>query len=417
MQSALRKELPGLAGLDQWDQLSRLQRMQSEVLARNPFWQQRLGSARIPDSAEEFRRLPLTTNHDLSVDLERYPPFGSNLTYPLEAYTKYHQTSGTIRRPLPVLDTAQSWDWWCRCWDAVLDVCGVRRGDRAFFAFSFAPFIGFWSAYEAVERRGILVVPGGGSSTTRRLRLLLETGCSLIFSTPTYALRMAEVAHREGLDLAGSDIRCAILAGEPGASLPSVRARIAEAWNAAVFDHAGSSETGAFGVPCPEGHGVFVNEREFIAEVLGVEDEQPVGEGETGELVLTNLGRWGWPVIRYRTGDLVRPKRLDQGLLLEGGLLGRVDQMMLVRGVNLHPSAIEEVVRSEAGNVEFRITAKRSRAMDEVDIEVEAASAVCQAICEEVRNSFGVRVEVRPVPQDSLPRWQAKAKRFRDLRQ
>lgn len=417
MQSALRKELPGLAGLDQWDQLSRLQRMQSEVLARNPFWQQRMGSARIPESAEEFRRLPLTTNHDLSVDLERYPPFGSNLTYPLETYTKYHQTSGTIRRPLPVFDTARSWDWWCRCWDAVLDVCGVRRGDRAFFAFSFAPFIGFWSAYEAVERRGILVVPGGGSSTTRRLRLLLETGCSLIFSTPTYALHMAEVANREGLNLASSDIRCAILAGEPGASLPSVRAQIAEAWNAAVFDHAGATETGAFGVPCPQGRGVFVNEREFIAEVLGVDDEQPIGEGETGELVLTNLGRWGWPVIRYRTGDLVRPKRLDEGLLLEGGLLGRIDQMMLVRGVNLHPSAIEEVVRSEAGNVEFRITVTRSRAMDEVDIEVEAASAVCQAIREEVRNSFGVRVEVRPVPRDSLPRWQAKAKRFLDLRQ
>ena len=417
MQRALKKGLPGLAGLDRWDQLPRLQKMQAEVLASNPFWQQRLGRASIPDSAEEFRRLPVTTNEDLSADLESHPPFGSNLTYPLEAYTKYHQTSGTIGRPLPVLDTARSWDWWCHCWDAVLDVCGVQREDRAFFAFSFAPFIGFWSAYEAVARRGILAVPGGGSGTPRRLRLLLETNCSLIFSTPTYALHMAEVAEREGLDLAGSAIRCAILAGEPGASLPAVRARIADAWNAEVFDHAGSSETGAFGVPCPQGRGVFVNEREFIAEVLGVDDDQPVAEGETGELVLTNLGRWGWPVIRYRTGDRVRPRRLDQGLLLEGGILGRADQMMLIRGANLHPAVIEEAIRSKAGNVEFRITVTRNRAMDEADIEVEAAPAACRAIHEEVRNSFGVRVEVRPVPRDSLPRWEGKAKRFRDLRQ
>lgn len=407
---------PGLATLDRWDQLARLSEMLPAVLRSNPFWQARLAGAALPRSAEEFRRLPLTSNQQLSADMREHPPFGTNLTYPVDAYVRYHQTSGTMGNPLIVLDTARSWDWWCDCWDVVLDACGVRRGDRAFFAFSFAPFIGFWSAFDAVTRRRLLAVPGGGATTGRRLRLLLETGCTVLFSTPTYALHMAEIAEREGIDTASSPIRRAILAGEPGGSLPDVRRRIEDAWGAAVFDHAGASEVGAYGIPCPDGAGVYVNEREFVAEVLEVGNDRPVSDGQAGELVLTNLGRWGCPVVRYRTGDLVRPVRTDAGLLLRGGVLGRIDQMMLVRGVNLHPSGIEGAVRRVAGRAEFRITVARDGEMDEVVVEAEATAAECRAIAEDVRSAFGVRVTVRGVPFDSLPRWQAKARRFRDLR-
>ena len=311
-----------LAGLVRWGQLHRLREMLRHVLARNRFWQRKLDGLPLPSDAETFLQVPLSSNEDLSADLLEHPPYGSNLTYPLEEYTKYHQTSGTMGQPLVVLDTPHSWDWWCDCWHAVLDACGVRSGDRAFFAFSFAPFIGFWSAYEAVARRGVLAVPGGGAATARRLRLLRDTGCTVLFSTPTYALHMAETARQQGFDIAGSSIRCTILAGEPGGSLPSVRDQIAEAWGAEVYDHAGASEIGAYGIPCPEGRGVFVNEREFIAEVLRVDSEEPAGEGQTGELVITNLGRWACPVIRYRTGDLVRARRLEEGLLLEGGHSG-----------------------------------------------------------------------------------------------
>lgn len=416
MQGVESRAPAGLARLDRWGQMPRLREMLRHVLARNPFWQRKLNGLPIPDSADTFGQMRLSSNEDLSADLLEHPPYGSNLTYPLEEYTKYHQTSGTMGVPLVVLDTPRSWDWWCDCWDAVLDACGVRSGDRAFFAFSFAPFIGFWSAYEAVARRGVLAVPGGGAATARRLRLLRDTGCTVLFSTPTYALHMAEAARRRGIDIAGSSIRCAILAGEPGGSIPSVREQIAEAWGAEVYDHAGASEIGAYGIPCPIGRGVFVNEREFIAEVLRVDSEEPVGEGEAGELVLTNLGRWACPVVRYRTGDLVRPKRMDEGLLLEGGVLGRVDQMVLLRGVNLHPSAIESAVRRTAGATEFRITVMRDGAMDEAEVEVEADSASCRAISEDVQSSFGVRISVRGVPRQSLPRWEHKAKRFRDLR-
>jgi len=416
MQEGLTNGLGGEVDIRRWNRLARFESMLEEVVSSNAFWQRRLGNAPARGSSEAFRRLPLTSNQDFSRDLQEEPPFGTNLTYPLAAYSRYHQTSGTIGRPLPVLDTPESWTWWCDCWDAVLDACGVRSDDRAFFAFSYAPFIGFWSAHDAVVRRDLFTVTGGGASTARRLRLLQDTDCTLLFSTPSYALRMAETAGHEGIDIAGSSIRSVILAGEPGGSLPAVRERISEVWKADVFDHAGSSEVGAFGIPCPQGRGVFVNEREFITEVLALGDDRPVSEGQTGELVITNLGRPGSPVIRYRTGDLVRPKRLPEGLLLEGGILGRADHMMLIRGVNLHPSAIEEAVRRETGATEFRITVTRENAMDEADVEVEGTPSACRAIAEDVRNSFGVRIRVRSVPPESLPRWQAKAKRFRDFR-
>ena len=390
--------------------------MLAQVRANNAFWRERLGGCAAPHSLEEFRQLPLTSNRDLSADQIRNPPFGSNLSEPLENYSRYHQTSGTTGRPLRVLDTPQSWDWFCDCWGSVLDRCGLQVDDRAFFAFSFAPFIGFWSAHDATVRRGLMSVSGGGASTARRLQLLQDLGCTVLFATPTYALHMAGVAEEHGLNTAQTTVRRVILAGEPGGSIATTRRRIAEAWNAHVFDHAGASEVGAFGLPCPRGRGVFINEREFIAEVLAVKGTAAVADGETGELVITNLGRACCPLIRYRTGDLVRPRRLPEGLLLEGGILGRADQMMLIRGVNLHPSAIEEAVRRAAGKAEFRITVAREGAMDEAEVEAEASPGACREIAGDISSTFGVRVKVRSVERGSLPRWQAKAKRFRDLR-
>lgn len=408
------------ANLEQGGRFDRLQGLLAEVAASNPFQRARLGPilAAMPRvcSAEDFRRLPLCTKAELAEDARENPPFGSNLTYPLERYARYHQTSGTTGAPLRILDTAESWEWWLRCWAKVLDACGVTGADRAFFAFSFAPFIGFWSAFDAVSRRGALTVPGGGADSSRRLRILLDTGCTALFCTPTYALRLAETARREGIDLAASAVRRLVLAGEPGGSIPAVRRRIEEAWNAVPYDHAGASEIGAYGIPCPRGRGLFVNEEEFIAETLDPQTLEPAEEGADGELVLTNLGRAGSPAIRYRTGDIVRARRTAEGLLLEGGILGRCDEMILVRSVNLYPAAIEEVIRRTAGDAEFRITARREGQMDEVEIEIEAAAAVCAEVGREMRNAFGIRAPVRPLDAGSLPRWEAKARRFRDLR-
>ncbi len=407
---------PPSAGLERWDQLPRFAAMLDLVLRSNPFWQRHLGGVSPPRGPDDFSRLPLSSNRDLSLDVSQHPPYGSNLTQPLHAYCRYHQTSGTVGRPLAVLDTPASWTWWLDCWDAVLNAAGLTSDDRAFFAFSFAPFIGFWSAFEAVSRRGTLAIPGGGASTERRLRMVHEMHCTALFSTPTYALRMAAAAESVGIHLAAGPVRRLILAGEPGGSVPATRRRIEDAWGASVFDHAGASEVGAYGIPCPRGRGVFVNEDEFIAEFLPVRGGGPVAEGDTCQLVITNLGRSCCPVIRYRTGDLVRPRRLPEGLLLKGGILGRGDHMMLVRGVNLHPTAIEEAVRRVHATAEFRITVESAGELDEARVEVEASSAACHAIGHDLRNIFGVRIEVEPVPRGTLPHWEAKARRFRDRR-
>jgi phenylacetate-CoA ligase len=397
-------------------QLERLRELFAEILPGNSFQARRLAERGVPASWDDFLELPLLTKQELVADAAAHPPFGSNLTYALERYTRFHQTSGTTGPPLRVLDTAETWDWWGRCWLEVFRTAGVKPGDRVFFAFSFAPFIGFWSAFHGVEMLGAMTVPAGSSGSVQRLRLLQESGSTVLVSTPTYALHLAEVAKREGIRIDRLPIRATIHAGEPGASIAATRARIAEAWGAAVYDHAGASEAGAWGLPCPEGRGVWVNEQEFIAEVRDPRSLEPTAEGETGELVITNLGRGAWPVIRYRTGDMVRPRRVDGRLLLEGGVLGRADDMITVRGVNVYPSALEGVIRQVGGAVEFRITVTRDREMDEVGIEVEAEAALTKKISQEIHNEIGIRSAVTSVEHGFLPRWESKAKRFQDLR-
>ncbi len=403
------------------NQLARLNQLLKEILPANRFQRARLGGDRVCETLADYRSLPLLTKEDLVADSIAHPPFGTNLTYPLEDYTRYHQTSGTTGQPLRVLDTAETWDWWGRCWVVVLEAAGVTSADRVFFAFSFAPFIGYWSAHEGVSMLGAMTIPGGGSDSLRRLKLIFDTEATVLLCTPTYALHLAEVAEREGLNLVDSPIRVTIHAGEPGGSIPGTRARIAETWGADVFDHAGASEIGAWGIGDSEGKGLYMNEAEFIAEVVDPDSLAPVAEGTVGELIITNLGRGAWPVIRYRTGDLVRPRRVRVGdgpakLLLEGGVLGRLDDMITVRGVNVYPSALENIIRSIAGSAEFRITATKSEEMDQVAIELEGSSAVAARVKRDIADQIGIRVGVEALAKNELPRWEAKAKRFHDLR-
>ena len=420
-QTNIATSLSAPAATPSQDQLARLDELFKEILPANPFQRTRLGDDRACDTPDDYRNLPLLTKDDLVADSVANPPFGTNLTYPLENYTRYHQTSGTTGPPLRVLDTAETWDWWGRCWLEVLEAAGVTSADRAFFAFSFAPFIGYWSAHHGVSMLGAMTISGGGSDSVRRLKLIFDTEATVLLCTPTYALHLAEVAEREGMNLADSPIRVTIHAGEPGGSIAGTRARIAEAWGAQVFDHAGASEIGAYGIGDSEGKGLYMNEAEFIAEVVDPDSLEPVPEGAVGELIITNLGRGAWPVIRYRTGDLVRPRRVQVGdgpakLLLEGGVLGRRDDMITVRGVNIYPSALENIIRAVAGSAEFRITATKVEEMDQVAIELEGSSAAAAKVKREIADQIGMRVEVEAVAENKLPRWEAKAKRLRDLR-
>jgi phenylacetate-CoA ligase len=405
---------PAIAAL----QLEKLNHMLSAILPHNRFYAEKFGSLELPlRSLDHLAEFPFTFKQELALDLPDHE-FAANLTYPIEQYVRYHRTSGTRGRPMVVLDTAGDWQWWMDVWQFVLDSAEIGPEDRIFMAFSFGPFVGFWSAFDAVIARGALAIPGGGMNTLQRLELIRTARATTLFCTPSYALHMAEVAAENQIEVAALDVRRVVVAGEPGGSTPATRRRIETAWNARVVDHAGASEVGPWGFADAHDRGLHVVETEFIAEFLSVETGQNAKEGQLAELVLTSLGRLGSPVIRYRTGDLVRPVWKSEGgfVLLEGGLLSRADDMMIIRGVNVFPSSIEQILRSFPEVVEYRLTARKQGAMDELLVDVEDRLGEPARIAKEMQVRLGLKVEVRCVPLGSLPRFEGKGKRFVDQR-
>lgn len=408
-------------------QLKKFQLMLEPILETNPFYRQKLAAAGLRRAADvrsltDYHHLPFTTKEELSSDQATHPPYGTNLTFPRDRYTRIHQTAGTKGEPLRWLDTEESWRWWARCWGAVYQAAGVTSMDRVFFAFSFGPFIGFWSAYAGAQLVGALSIPGGGMSSHQRVKAMVVDDVSVLVCTPTYALHLAEIAADEGIDIAHSNVRITIHAGEPGASLPGTKQRIEAAWGAKCYDHAGTTEAGAWGFECQAQAGVHMNEGEFICEVVDSDTGEAADEGE---LVITNLGRIGMPVIRYCTGDRVRLQTAACACgrtfaRAEGGIIGRIDEVFLVRGIPVFPSAIEDVVRRfpEAG--EFVVDVYRRHELDEMELRVELKGsephAVAAAVTRGLRNSLGMRVLVKPVPYGTLPRFDLTARRFTDHR-
>jgi phenylacetate-CoA ligase len=402
-------------------QLHRVSALLEEILPRNAFYANKFGPRCQITSWDEFRRLPFTQKSEIAEDQVLTPPYGTNVTYPLDRYVKLHQTSGTTgKAPIRVLDTEASWDWWARCWGHVYRGAGVGPGDRVFFAFSFGPFIGFWAAYEGTRKVGAMTIPGGGMQTEQRLQSMLDNDVTVLCCTPTYALRMAELAEQMGIDLSGSSIHATVHAGEPGASVPGVRARIEQAFGAQCHDHTGMTELGATGFTCQEQDGVHLIESEFVFEVIDPRTLEPVPEGGQGELVATNLGRAGMPLIRYRTGDLARLDLTPCGCgrsfaRLAGGILGRADDMVVVRGVNIFPSAIEGVLREFPEVSEFRIEVYSNRAMVELRVLLDPQPGTESGLAERVGHRLNdrllLRVPCELVPAGSLPRFELKARR------
>jgi len=394
-------------------QLAKLRAGLDGVLRSNPFWRARLTNV---NGWDDFERLPLTAKGDLVADQAAHPPFGTNLTHPVDRFVRVHQTSGSSGdRPLRWLDTAESWSWWLSIWaDHVYRAAGVRGGDRVFFAFSFGPFIGFWSAFDGAEQLGALAISGAGMTTEQRVRSLVDLQSTVLMSTPTYALRMADVAKDVGVDLTASPLRVTIHAGEPGAGIPATRAAIEAAFGAACFDHTGMTELGPTGHSCSQRDGVHLVESEYIFEVLDSQG-RPASEGE---LVATNLGRWGMPLIRCRTGDRVSVSHEpcscgSRFMKLAGGIRGRVDDMFTVRGVNFFPSQVEDIVRRHPRVAEFAIERRREQQMDEVTIllEIIGDDSSTERLEADLRHALGVRLGCRVVPAGSLPRSELKAKR------
>ncbi|HUJ20813.1 MAG TPA: AMP-binding protein [Bryobacteraceae bacterium] len=411
-------------------QLAKLRVLLAALTPCNRFYSAKLGTAGLSSDVagvDEFcRRMPFTRKQDLIDDQLANPPFGSNLTDPLERYTRFCQTSATTGQPMRWLDTPESWNWMLGNWSHVFRAAEVTAQDRIFFAFSFGPFLGFWTAFEAAARMGAMCIPGGGMRSVARLRTLLDTEATVLCCTPTYAIRLAEVAADENIDLTKSRVRRIIVAGEGGGSIPGTRAHIERLWpGATVWDHHGMTETGPVSYGCPKRPGVLhVIESEYIAEVIDTESGRAVPPHGTGELVLTNLGRIASPLLRYRTGDVVErgvDSRCDCGsceMALEGGILGRTDDMVVVRGVNVYPSAVEDIVRTVGGVAEYRVEIRADRAMPELSLRFEPypesldGADLAHRLETALRNAFSLRIPATGVPCGTLPRFEMKAQRW-----
>jgi len=414
-------------------QARRLERLLAETYRRNRFYTRKfddagleLGALRFP---QDLAQVPMTTKSELAADQAAHPPWGTALSEPVARYTRYCQTSSTTGAPLRWLDTNESWQWIVECWKAVFRGARVGAGDRILFPFSFGPFLGFWSAFDAGSQIGAQCIPAGGMSSQMRLRLIETLGPTVVCCTPTYALWLAEVAGEErrsagARPLDESSVRVLIVAGEPGGSIPATRERIEESWGARVIDHHGLTETGPISFECWESPGgLHVNEAEFICEVVDPATGAAVPDGRRGELVVTNLGRLSSPVIRYRTGDIVvrRSGPCACGRTwarLEGGILARADDMISIRGVNVYPSAIESIVRRFPEIVEFRSRASHKSAMWTLSVEIEPspevvdAAAVAARLSAQLLEAFGLHVPVHIVEPGGLPRFEMKSRRF-----
>ena len=414
------------------DELRDLQDQRLHALIRemttNQFYQEKSRAAGLDleriEHVQDLRLLPFTTKQELIDEQSERPPFGRLLTYPLQRYRHFHQTSGTTGRPLKCLDTKEDWDWWMRCWGYVYCAAGVTPDDIVFCAFSFGPYISHWTAISGAWHVGAMCISGGGMTSEQRLQCLLDNRATVIVCTPTYALHLAEVARGLGIDLASSAIRIGIHAGEAGASLPNIKRAIEAAWGATCFDHAGATEAGAWAFDCEAQSGaIHLNEAEFIFEVIDPNSDESIEEGQRGELVITNLGRAGMPVLRYRTGDLVElttePCACGRRFArIKGGVVGRADDMIIVRGVNLYPSVIDNLIRSVPDIAEYEVNIRRVAEMDDLSIKIETAASfeeIARAVTHAFRAQYSIRVGVEQAPNGSLPRYEFKSGRFKRM--
>lgn len=426
-----RQELEGL-------QIAKLRRLCEWAVARSPHYAKTFGDAGFsPDQLTSFgdvERIPLLTRREWMDAQDRLPPYGDLSAIPPAKAVRLHTTSGTSgTTPLRALDDRRSWAWTAEMWCYGLWGCGVRPQDTAYVAFGYGAFIGFWGLHYALERIGSLTIPGGAQPTAARLRQIIDTGATVVASTPTYAIRLAQEAANLGIDLAASPVERLILSGEPAGSIPQTKALIEGMWGAHAYDTAGMTEIGSITTfECArQPGGTHVIEDHVLEEVIDPDTLQQAGYGERGERVVTSFGRGTLPLIRYRSADLVSRVpasacTCNRGFdLYEGGILGRLDDMRLVRGTNVYPRAIEAVVREFPEIIEFQTEVYTENLIDQIKLKVEIPKHTPDAAWNDLRAALherlaytheGLNFQVERAAGDTLPRFELKARRMKDLR-
>ncbi len=412
-------------------QLQRFKKQMRYVYDRSAFYRRKFDEARITAddirTLEDIQQVPFTVKEELRDSQIECPPWGDFLCVPPEDAVRAFQTSGTTGVPVKIL--LSKTDWTVHFHEQFMHFMygyGLTPSDVLFVPFHFGLHIAWWGFSTALGQEGVLIIPGGGQSSKNRVKNIFEWKATAVCGTPTYIVHLGELAKEMGTPLTESAVRTVVTAGEPGATVASTRRLIEELWGARCYDDIGSTETTNFGYECIFQNGTHVIESMFYAECLDLETLKPVKDGELGELVLSNLCTESMPLLRYRIKDLVRfdKEKCECGrtfLRLDGGVLGRADDMFHFAGVNIFPSAIENLIREhEEFSTEYRLVVPPMTSGRRLKIQVEPATpdvprevlekAVMELV-DTIRFRLTVTPEVEIAKPGELPRFEGKAKR------
>lgn len=418
-------------------QLKKFKRALGWAYNNSPFYRKLYQGAGLePEDIKSFQDIRLVPKIEKGMlrEVQRREPFpyGDMLAVPIREVTEFRQTSGTTGMPVYQADTWQDWEWWYECWSYILYAQGYRDTDRVFIPFGYNIFVAFWAGHYAAEKIGCEVVPGGVLDTQARVLKMQELKCTAFMATPTYVLNMADVARNKlAIEPSSIGIKRITCAGEPGASIPSTKKRMEEAWGCPVYDHVGATEIGAWGYECTfQPGGLHINEAFFLVEIEDIETGELIDEpGREGKMIITAFDREAKPCIRFDSKDVIRwaDYQCECGRtfrVIDRGVIGRADDITKVKGVLLAPSAIEEVVRGmdELGD-EYEVIVSKKGDVDDILLKVElrpgfqgSQDHVLASLKDQLRlkTNLGYRIELHPY--GSLPRYEVKAKRFKDLR-
>ncbi|MDQ1128726.1 phenylacetate--CoA ligase family protein [Microbacterium sp. SORGH_AS_0888] len=418
-------------------QLAKLRRTVEWAESRSPLYRRKYRAAGFSSeqlkSLDDYERIPFLTRDEWMANQAEFPPYGDIPVVGAPGAIRLHTTSGTSgRTPLRALDSRKDWFWSAEMWCYALWGAGVRPDDVGYVAFGYGSFIGFWGLHNGLEKIGALTIPGGAQTTTQRVRQIIDFEATVVATTPTYAFRMAQEARELGIDLPASPVRTIILSGEPAGMIPETKALIEAEWGAKAYDTAGMTEISTIFMfePADQPGGCHIIEDHILEKVFDPDTLRELPYGERGERVTTSFGRGIIPLIKYRTGDAVVKVPYTAGGsgrtwdLYEGGILGRVDDMKLVRGTNVYPRAVEAIVRGYPVE-EFQIRIEKVELRDEIFLAVEPPASVADAewpqIAKRLQDDLadaheGLRFIIERAAVGTLPRFELKAKRLQDLR-